>query len=74
MLATNIHILDIKQFTYFKMINSALLFGILLNFLLYDEFYLSSDIMLGISPTINVIGNVIQNTVPNVLLYDTFST
>ena len=57
-----------------KMINSALLFGILLNFLLYDEFYLSSDIMLGISQTINVIGNVIQNTVPNVSLYDTFST
>lgn len=56
------------------MINSALLFGILLNFLLYDEFSLASAIMLGISQTINVIGNVIQNIVPNVLLYDTFST
>lgn len=37
----------------------------------YDEFYLASDIMLEISQTINVIGNVIQNTVPNVLLYET---
>lgn len=62
-----------KQFTVLKW--SIMPFFLVFHWILscYNEFYLASDIMLGISQTINVIGNVMQNIVPNVLLYDTLS-